>query len=83
MRALITETSGIAVSARLKALGVDSVILERNKHVGDNWGRRYDCLSLHTPTGYSQMPFMREPRLHLPWILSTPGFCLPRSFLVP
>lgn len=56
----------MAVSARLKALGVDSVILERNERIGDNWGRRYDCLRLHTPTGYSQMPFMREPRLTLP-----------------
>jgi hypothetical protein len=41
--------SGLALAARLKALGVSSLLIEKNKRVGDNWRNRYDALTLHTP----------------------------------
>ncbi|RDW68723.1 uncharacterized protein DSM5745_08483 [Aspergillus mulundensis] len=47
-----------ALSARLKALGVESVMAERNAHAGDNWARRYDCLHFHLPTALCDMPYM-------------------------
>ncbi|KAK6063763.1 flavin-containing monooxygenase [Seiridium cupressi] len=31
---------GLEVAARLKALGVDSIVVDRNEHIGDNWTRR-------------------------------------------
>lgn len=37
------------LGARLKALGVNALIVERNKRIGDNWRGRYEALSLHLP----------------------------------
>ncbi|KAK6084454.1 flavin-containing monooxygenase [Seiridium cupressi] len=31
---------GLDVAAHLKALGVDSIVVDRNEHIGDNWTRR-------------------------------------------
>lgn len=36
--------AAISLAARLKALGVESVMVERNTHPGDNWKLRYDCM---------------------------------------
>lgn len=47
-----------ALAARLKAVGVESIIAERQVHVGDNWASRYDCMMLHTPTSFGELPFM-------------------------
>ncbi|KAI1779526.1 FAD/NAD(P)-binding domain-containing protein [Hypoxylon cercidicola] len=51
--------SGIAVAARLKALGVESVIIDRNAEVGDNWTLRYDCMTFHIPTSSTELPYLR------------------------
>jgi hypothetical protein len=32
---------GLAIAARLRALGVDTLVLERHKRVGDSWRNRY------------------------------------------
>ncbi|KAG9604984.1 hypothetical protein KCU77_g884, partial [Aureobasidium melanogenum] len=45
-----------ALAARLKALGVSSVMADRNAHVGDNWALRYDSLKFHVPTPYCELP---------------------------
>lgn len=34
--------SGLSAGGRLQALGVSYVVLERNKHVGDAWRKRYE-----------------------------------------
>lgn len=52
--------AGAALAARLKALGVDSIIAERNPRAGDNWGRRYDCLKFHVPTALCDLPYMSK-----------------------
>lgn len=44
-------------AARLKALGVESVVADRNAHVGDSWALRYDCLRFHVPTSNCEMPY--------------------------
>jgi hypothetical protein len=31
---------------------------ERNANVGDNWALRYDCMKLHVPTSFCEMPYM-------------------------
>lgn len=41
--------SGLEVGARLKALGVDALIVDKNEKVGDNWRSRYEALCLHDP----------------------------------
>jgi hypothetical protein len=41
--------NGLMTAARLKALGISSLIIERNARIGDNWRGRYEALSLHLP----------------------------------
>lgn len=63
--------SGVAVAARLKALGVDSIIAERNAHAGDNWALRYRCMKFHLPTASCELPYMLYPKeLQHPHLLS-------------
>ncbi|RAL16575.1 FAD/NAD(P)-binding domain-containing protein [Aspergillus homomorphus CBS 101889] len=60
-----------ALAARLKTLGVESVMAERNPRVGDNWARRYDCMRFHIPTSFCNMPFMPYgPELQSPHLLT-------------
>ncbi|KAJ5731797.1 Flavoprotein [Penicillium malachiteum] len=40
---------GLHIAARLKALGITPLIVERNQRIGDNWRKRYEYLSLHLP----------------------------------
>lgn len=49
------------MAARLKALGVSSLIIERNARIGDNWRQRYDCLSLQFPHWGDHFPYMPFP----------------------
>ena len=41
--------AGLMVAARLKCLGIKSLIVEKNRRIGDNWRNRYDALCLHDP----------------------------------
>ncbi|KAM0750595.1 putative monooxygenase protein [Meredithblackwellia eburnea MCA 4105] len=41
--------NGLMTAARLKALGVSALVIERNARIGDNWRGRYEALSLHLP----------------------------------
>ncbi|KAG6872067.1 hypothetical protein C0995_013411 [Termitomyces sp. Mi166 len=41
--------SGLEVAARLKALDVPTLVVEKNQRIGDNWRNRYDALCLHDP----------------------------------
>jgi hypothetical protein len=41
--------SGLDVAARLRCLGIKSLVIEKNERIGDNWRNRYDALCLHDP----------------------------------
>ena len=41
--------SGLAVAARLKALDVPALVIEKNGRIGDNWRTRYEALCLQDP----------------------------------
>lgn len=41
--------SGLAVAARLNALGVANLVVEADERVGDGWRKRHERLSLHGP----------------------------------
>ena len=41
--------SGLAVAARLKALDIPALVIEKNERIGDNWRTRYEALCLHDP----------------------------------
>ncbi|KAL1629247.1 hypothetical protein SLS56_005470 [Neofusicoccum ribis] len=50
--------AAVALAARLKALGVESVMADRNARPGDNWANRYDCMRFHIPTSFCELPYM-------------------------
>jgi putative flavoprotein involved in K+ transport len=52
---------GIALGARLKRLGVPTLIVERNRRAGDSWRKRYKSLCLHDPIWYDHMPYIPFP----------------------
>ncbi|TXT04800.1 hypothetical protein VHUM_04068 [Vanrija humicola] len=54
--------NGLMTAARLKALGVSSLVVERNPRLGDNWRGRYEALSLHFPYWADHFPYMPFPR---------------------
>lgn len=53
--------AGLAIAARLNALGVDTLLIERNKRVGDNWRSRYHSLTLHNEVYVNHLPYMPFP----------------------
>ncbi|MDF1721777.1 MAG: NAD(P)/FAD-dependent oxidoreductase [Minwuia sp.] len=53
--------AGLAIAARLNALGVDTLLVERNKRVGDNWRTRYHSLTLHNEVYVNHLPYMPFP----------------------
>ncbi|KAE8371863.1 hypothetical protein BDV26DRAFT_275270 [Aspergillus bertholletiae] len=63
--------AAITVAARLKALGVESVMAERNPRPGDNWALRYDCMRFHVPTSFCDLPYMPyDEELRSPHLLT-------------
>ncbi|KAM0346972.1 hypothetical protein ACHAO7_011847 [Fusarium culmorum] len=49
--------NGICVGARLKGLGVQSILIEAEDEVGGNWTSRYDSVKLHTGKYFAHLPF--------------------------
>lgn len=61
--------SGLALGARLKMLGVPTIIIEKNNKAGDNWRQRYKSLCLHDPVWYDHLPYLPFPEN---WPVFTP-----------
>ena len=52
---------GIGLGARLRRLGVPTIIIEKNARAGDSWRNRYKSLCLHDPVWYDHMPYLPFP----------------------
>jgi putative flavoprotein involved in K+ transport len=52
---------GIALGARLRRLGVPTLIVEKNAKPGDSWRKRYKSLCLHDPVWYDHLPYLPFP----------------------
>ena len=52
---------GITLGARLKRLGVPTIIIEKNPRAGDSWRNRYRTLVLHDPVWYDHLPYLPFP----------------------
>ncbi|KAG1751337.1 uncharacterized protein EDB91DRAFT_1243608 [Suillus paluster] len=65
--------SGLDVAARLKMLGMKSLVVEKNERIGDNWRKRYAALCLHDPVWYDHMPYIPFPPS---WPVYTPALKL-------
>ncbi|RVT97687.1 NAD(P)/FAD-dependent oxidoreductase [Rhodovarius crocodyli] len=53
--------AGLAIAARLSQLGLDTLIIDRQARIGDNWRKRYHSLTLHNEVHVNHMPYMPFP----------------------
>ncbi|HTL26141.1 MAG TPA: NAD(P)-binding protein, partial [Burkholderiales bacterium] len=53
--------AGLSIAARLTQLGVDTLIVDREPRVGDNWRKRYHALTLHNQVHVNHLPYMPFP----------------------
>jgi putative flavoprotein involved in K+ transport len=53
--------AGLAIAARLGQLQVDTLIVDREARIGDNWRRRYHALVLHNQAHVNHLPYMPFP----------------------
>ena len=53
--------AGLSIAARLIDLSVDTLIVDREGRVGDNWRKRYHALTLHNQVHVNHLPFMPFP----------------------
>lgn len=51
----------IGLGARLRQLGVPTIIVEKNERPGDSWRKRYKSLCLHDPVWYDHLPYIKFP----------------------
>ncbi|KAL5372501.1 hypothetical protein DPSP01_013436 [Paraphaeosphaeria sporulosa] len=61
--------AGLNVAARLQALNMSVLVVDKNERVGDNWRHRYRTLVTHDPVQYTHMAYMPFPSA---WPLFTP-----------
>ncbi len=52
---------GVALGARLRRLGVPTLIVEQNEKIGDSWRNRYRTLVLHDPVWFDHLPYIPFP----------------------
>ena len=53
--------AGLSVAARLTQLGVDTLVIDREERIGDNWRNRYHALTLHNQVQVNHLPYMPFP----------------------
>jgi cation diffusion facilitator CzcD-associated flavoprotein CzcO len=53
--------AGLAIAARLGQLGIDTLVVEREARVGDNWRHRYHSLTLHNVVWTNHLPYLPFP----------------------
>ena len=53
--------AGLAAAARLSQLGLDTLIVDREQRIGDNWRKRYHALVLHNQVHVNHLPYMPFP----------------------
>ncbi len=53
--------AGLSIGARLRQLGIDTLVVDRGARVGDNWRLRYHALTLHNQVQVNHLPYMHFP----------------------
>jgi putative flavoprotein involved in K+ transport len=61
--------NGLSVAARLGALEVPTLVIEREARVGDIWRKRYASLALHSTVPGDHLPYLPLP---VTWTANTP-----------
>ena len=53
--------AGLSTAARLNQLGMDTLVIDREARIGDNWRHRYHALTLHNQVQVNHLPYMPFP----------------------
>jgi putative flavoprotein involved in K+ transport len=53
--------AGLSIAARLTQMQVDTLIVDREPRIGDNWRKRYHALTLHNQVHVNHLPYMPFP----------------------
>ena len=53
--------AGLSIAARLAQLDLDTLIVDLEARIGDNWRKRYHALVLHNQTHVNHLPYMPFP----------------------
>src|SRR5437763_7202889 len=53
--------AGLSIAARCTQLRIDTLIVDREKRIGDNWRKRYHALTLHNQVHVNHLPYMPFP----------------------
>src|SRR3546814_527969 len=53
--------AGLTAAAWLKALNIETLVVDRTERIGDSWRQRYHVLKLHSPLDAIDLPFMPFP----------------------
>lgn len=61
--------NGLAIAARLQALDVPTLVIDREARVGDTWRKRYEALALHSTVWGDHLPYLPFPPT---WTAHTP-----------
>jgi hypothetical protein len=61
--------NGLAIAARLGALDVPTLVIDKEQRVGDTWRKRYSSLALHSTVYGDHLPYMPLPPT---WTAHTP-----------
>lgn len=61
--------NGLSIAARLGALGVPTLVIEREARIGDTWRKRYASLALHSIMNVDHLPYLPFPPT---WTAHTP-----------
>lgn len=61
--------NGLSIAARLTALDVPTLVIDREERVGDVWRKRYAALALHSILHVDHLPYLPFPKT---WTSHTP-----------
>lgn len=53
--------AGLSIASRLTQLGIDTLIVDREVRIGDNWRTRYHALTLHNQVQVNHLPYLPFP----------------------
>ena len=60
--------AGLILAARLRQMGVDTLVIDKAARIGDVWRQRYHTLTLHNETTANHMPYMDFPATWPVWL---------------
>jgi cation diffusion facilitator CzcD-associated flavoprotein CzcO len=60
--------AGLILAARLRQLGVDTLVIDKTPRIGDVWRQRYHSLTLHNEVTANHMPYLPFPATWPVWL---------------